>query len=110
MIPIRNDQPRTSIPWVNYLLIAANVGVFAYQLVHAGADDDAALRRVRLQTRGEIRGVADGEVVSNLRRADVSHNRGTGVEANPETGPLTRRGNWPTVHCIASAERAARKA
>src|SRR5438034_264333 len=32
MIPIRNDQPRTSIPWVNYVLIAANVGVFAYQL------------------------------------------------------------------------------
>jgi rhomboid family protein len=32
MIPIRNDQPRSSIPWVNYFIIAANVAVFGYQL------------------------------------------------------------------------------
>jgi membrane associated rhomboid family serine protease len=32
MIPIRNDQPRTSFPWVNYFIIAANVAVFAYQI------------------------------------------------------------------------------
>ena len=32
MIPIRDDQPCTTTPWVNYFIIAANVTVFGYQL------------------------------------------------------------------------------
>src|SRR5258708_4666519 len=31
MIPLRDDQPRTIFPYVNYVIIAANVGVFAYE-------------------------------------------------------------------------------
>ncbi len=32
MLPIRDDQPCTTTPWVNYFIIAANVTVFGYQL------------------------------------------------------------------------------
>jgi membrane associated rhomboid family serine protease len=32
MFPIRDDQPRTTFPYVNYFIIAVNVGVFAYEL------------------------------------------------------------------------------
>jgi len=32
MIPIRDDQPRTITPWVNYLIIAANIAVFGYEI------------------------------------------------------------------------------
>ena len=32
MIPIRDDQPCATTPWVNYFIIAANVTVFGYQL------------------------------------------------------------------------------
>src|SRR5258708_19681818 len=31
MFPIRDDQPRTTIPYVNYSIILLNVGVFAYE-------------------------------------------------------------------------------
>ena len=31
MFPIRDDQPRTTIPYVNYSIILVNVGVFAYE-------------------------------------------------------------------------------
>ena len=32
MFPIRDDQPRTLVPWVNYLIIAANLTVFGYEI------------------------------------------------------------------------------
>jgi len=32
MLPIRDDAPRTSTPFVNYFLIALNVGVFLFQM------------------------------------------------------------------------------
>ena len=32
MIPIRDNQPRTTFPWVNYFIIAINLAVFGYQL------------------------------------------------------------------------------
>ena len=32
MIPIRDDQPRSTIPYVNYFIIAVNVAVFAYEI------------------------------------------------------------------------------
>ena len=31
MFPIRDDQPRTTFPYVNYSIILVNVGVFAYE-------------------------------------------------------------------------------
>jgi len=31
MFPIRDDQPRTTIPYVNYSIILVNVGVFAFE-------------------------------------------------------------------------------
>jgi membrane associated rhomboid family serine protease len=36
MIPLRDDQPRTLIPFVNWALIAANIGVFIFE-VKSGA-------------------------------------------------------------------------
>src|SRR6266566_526351 len=32
MFPIRDDQPRTTFPWVNYCIIAANVAAFGYEI------------------------------------------------------------------------------
>ena len=32
MLPIRDDAPRSTVPFVNYFLIALNVGVFLFQL------------------------------------------------------------------------------
>ena len=32
MFPIRDDQPRTLVPWVNYLIIGANLAVFGYEI------------------------------------------------------------------------------
>ncbi|MFN2442305.1 MAG: hypothetical protein ABR517_06435 [Thermoanaerobaculia bacterium] len=32
MIPLRDRNPRTSTPWVNYTLIALNLAAFAWEL------------------------------------------------------------------------------
>src|ERR1051326_2391198 len=31
MLPLRDDQPRTTTPWVNYSIIAINLAVFAFE-------------------------------------------------------------------------------
>jgi len=41
MIPIRDDQPCSTFPYVNYVIIAANVAVFAYELSVGGHDRGA---------------------------------------------------------------------
>src|SRR5947207_13713791 len=35
MLPLRDDQPRTLIPYVNWLIIAANIGAYVFE-VHSG--------------------------------------------------------------------------
>ncbi|MGE3163541.1 MAG: rhomboid family intramembrane serine protease [Planctomycetota bacterium] len=35
MIPLRDDNPTRTTPWVNYTLIAINIAVFVIQLMHA---------------------------------------------------------------------------
>src|SRR5207249_11711491 len=32
MIPLRDDQPRTTFPYVNYSIIAVNIAVFIYEV------------------------------------------------------------------------------
>ncbi|MBV8206104.1 MAG: rhomboid family intramembrane serine protease [Acidobacteria bacterium] len=32
MIPLKDDAPRSTTPWINYFLIAANVAIFIFQL------------------------------------------------------------------------------
>ena len=43
MIPLRDDQPRTTIPYVNYSIIAINLAVFGFE-VWARFNDPPALR------------------------------------------------------------------
>src|SRR5258708_30408897 len=42
MIPIRDDQPCTTFPYVNYLIIAANLAAFGYE-ISVGAHGRGAL-------------------------------------------------------------------
>ena len=74
--------------------------MLAYQVVGACADDHAAFRGIRLEARREIRGVADGKEVPDLRCADVSDDRGPAVEANPEARSLAgeRQGTDAALH------------
>ena len=45
MIPIRDDQPRLTTPWVTYSIIAVNVLVYAYEF-HLQVPDLEALRNL----------------------------------------------------------------
>ena len=42
-LPIRTDSPLHSTPWMNWLLMAANGGVFALQVVHPSLTDQWGL-------------------------------------------------------------------
>ena len=47
MIPLRDDNPTDSTPWVTYLLFGANLSVFAFQLqVRMTGGDQAYLALV----------------------------------------------------------------
>jgi membrane associated rhomboid family serine protease len=61
MIPIRDENPVTRVPWVNYLLIAVNALVFIWQ-VSLGPQGAAALYRMALVPVQVTRGFDLGDV------------------------------------------------
>jgi membrane associated rhomboid family serine protease len=51
MIPLRDENPSSTFPFVNYLLIAANILVFAYQWLTLTGDPNAVLQFALIPAR-----------------------------------------------------------
>jgi membrane associated rhomboid family serine protease len=61
MIPLRDDQPSFSTPFINYFLIVLNVVVFLWELSMSGVESPAALNAFLMQF-----GVVPGHTVAVL--------------------------------------------
>jgi membrane associated rhomboid family serine protease len=76
MIPIRDENPTRSFPFINYLLIAVNALVFLWQ-VNLGPSGEAALYRMALIPVNVTRGLDLGDVrailTSMFMHAGLAH-------------------------------------
>jgi membrane associated rhomboid family serine protease len=76
MIPLRDENPSRRFPFVNYLLIAANVAVFFYQWTTMAGDPNAILQFALIPaevTRGFDLGDARSILTSMFMHAGLAH-------------------------------------
>jgi membrane associated rhomboid family serine protease len=76
MIPIRDQIPTRTVPFVNYLLIAANIGVFILMLF-AGSDQEALVYQFAMIPANITRGLDLGDIrdvfTSMFMHAGLAH-------------------------------------
>ncbi len=81
MLPIRDDQPRYSTPWVNCFLIGLNLVIFFFEFDARSAEPgaaDSAVWRGAVASGGVSRGVAQISAAgdrASLLHVDVSARR-----------------------------------